>query len=608
MTVVFDFLGRSIPRKILGALVAIFCATYLATALVVYSGVRASILDSNKVALNQVADLKYEKLANVIGDLATNLTAWSELEVMNDLVSGDIDKRVTQSLESLKRLYGFKGDIYAFDGNGKMIASSSVVRDGDATVKLPAAWRSDQGGLVFLDKEIDPFTGNAGIALETPVFGSFDKNYRIGTLVMTYPWTAVEEMLFSLETGTVLIEKGKSARILAANPPNIAERAGLTVAAADAVNTEFVVGRSILRDGVIRNWQILALESSEDAIRPLQSVAVELALLGLVLGVPIVLLGRWISHKLTAPIEVLTRVAGEIADTDKLDARVPVTSSDELGSLAQSFNRMTATLERTTQEREQVVRELAGLNQTLEAKIAARTEELEEAIAAQRRLIADISHEVKSPLARLSMALGLARRSPETAMAKQFDRMEKEIENIAALASELLTLARLDADIAPPEFELTDLAALVMQIVADAGYEHPDRRSDLSLREPCERASVLGNPNLLRRAIENVVRNAIFYTSEGTNVEIALATKTSGYIAVVVADRGPGVPAAAVDHLFEPFYRVDEARARETGGSGIGLAICARVVKLHGGSVSAKNALPHGLIVEIELPLAPFFR
>jgi two-component system sensor histidine kinase CpxA len=101
--------------------------------------------------------------------------------------------------------------------------------------------------------------------------------------------------------------------------------------------------------------------------------------------------------------------------------------------------------------------------------------------------------------------------------------------------------------------------------------------------------------------------NAIFYTSEGTKVEIALAIKSSGCVAVVVADRGPEVPVTAVDHLFEPFYRVDEARARETGGSGIGPAICARVVKLHGGSVSAKNALPHGLIVEIELPLAPLF-
>jgi len=108
----------------------------------------------------------------------------------------------------------------------------------------------------------------------------------------------------------------------------------------------------------------------------------------------------------------------------------------------------------------------------------------------------------------------------------------------------------------------------------------------------------------LRRAIENVVRNAMFYTSPGTKVEIALASPDGRTAELEIRDHGPGVPEAALQHLFEPFYRVDQARARKTGGAGVGLSICERAVRLHGGKVSARNASPRGLSVEISLPLA----
>ncbi len=436
------FLSSSIPRRILAGLLSIYVVTYLATAVVVYSGVRASILESDATALNQLADLKYQQLANVIDALATDVRAWSELEVMNDLVSGDIDKRVTQTLELLKRLYSLEGDIYAFDAAGKLLASSRGGRDGREGDQIPAEWQNDESRLVLVDKETDPMMGSQIVAIEIPIFGSFDKTYRIGTLVMTYPWASIEKSLFGLDIATILLERNDQMRILAANPPGIADRIGLdrTRAEPNAGGNEFVMGRSVPRTGLIGNWQVVTLQDSDVATRPLRWVALELALLGAFLGIPIVLLGRWLSHRLTAPIASLTRVVTEIADTDKLDARAPVTSSDELGLLARSFNRMTDSLERTTREREQFVRDLAALNQTLEAKIAARTEELEAAMKAQQRLIGDISHEIKSPLARLSMALGLARRV-EADRPRQFDRMEREIESISALASELLALA-----------------------------------------------------------------------------------------------------------------------------------------------------------------------
>jgi len=441
-------------------------------------------------------------------------------------------------------------------------------------------------------------TGSEIIALDIPVFGSFDKNYRIGTLVLTYPWATIERQLFSLESGTMLVERGDRAAILAT------DRAGFNriQTEEDGVSAGFVVGRSVSRSGLIGNWQVVTWQETRTVFYPLRRIALELLLLGMFLGIPIAVLGRWLSQRLTAPIAELTGAVREIADTDRLDARVPISSSDELGTLARSFNRMTDNLERTSREREQFMQELAALNQTLEAKIAARTEELETAIKAQQRLIGDISHEIKSPLARLSVALGLARRVAASNAPKQFDRMEKEIESISTLASELLTLARLDGAAASREFVRIDLCALVERVVADAIYEAPRRTSDVILRDPDDPITVVGNADLLRRAIENIVRNAIFYTTEKTPVEIAVSSKTSETVSIEVRDHGPGVPAAALAHLFEPFYRVDEARARETGGTGIGLAICQRAIQLHGGSVHAKNNDPHGLVVEIELP------
>jgi signal transduction histidine kinase len=264
---------------------------------------------------------------------------------------------------------------------------------------------------------------------------------------------------------------------------------------------------------------------------------------------------------------------------------------------------MTENLERATRERQQSVRDLESLNQTLEAKVSSRTAELQEALAAQQRLIRDISHEIKSPLARLDVALGLARRTRNAGVPKQFDRMEREIGNISALASELLTLARLDGAADAVTFAPVDLAMLIHRIVQDAAFELPQRQQDVAVHIFDEGLMVEGNVELLHRALENVVRNAFFYTELGTPVEIALSHHRQDRILIQITDCGPGVPLKSLAHLFEPFYRVDEARARKTGGTGIGLAICQRVVALHDGAVSARANEPNGLIVEIELPV-----
>ena len=597
-----EFLRRSIPRRILASLLAIYVTTYLVTALIVYSGARSSVIDSATSTLQQLAEVKYERLANVVEALATNVAAWSQLDVMTDLVSGDLDKRVARTLEQLKAQYALPGDLYAFDAAGDLVASTRAMPP-QTYQAIPPVWKaSNQRGPILLGKHADPTGGGEILAFITPVEAAFDKNTKIGTIVLSYPWSAIEKQLFSPETGTILLDMREGGRVLAVDPAVLAKRhRDPESPSAGSLRHNVVIGHSTSKAGIVEGWEVESLRDTSTVTRPLRHVGIELALLGGALGIPIFLLGRWLSNRLTAPVRELTRVAREIADTDKLDARVPVTSEDELGMLARSFNRMTENLEHAASEREHFVGELEALNQSLEAKVAARTGELEAAVAAQKRLIGDISHEIKSPLARLGVALGLARLSQSNA-ARHFDRMEREIDNVSALASELLTLASLkDVSGAMPLAEV-DINSLVARIIADAIYELPARASDVRVLEPEGPSTVHGNWDLLRRAVENVVRNALFYTAQGTPITLTIAERSSR-VSIVVTDQGPGVPEEALGHLFEPFYRVDEARARKTGGSGVGLAICQRVVEVHGGTVHARNNTPTGLIVEIEIPL-----
>jgi signal transduction histidine kinase len=223
-------------------------------------------------------------------------------------------------------------------------------------------------------------------------------------------------------------------------------------------------------------------------------------------------------------------------------------------------------------------------------------------ISSGKRLLADISHEVRSPLARLSVALELARKNSSEKAQPALDRIEEEAERVNQLVGQLLTLTRLESGAEHVSPETVVLEELVLQVVDDADFEARSLQKRVKAIE-LEQCRVRGAVELLRSAIENVVRNAVRYTAPGTTVEVTLRWRMDTAI-LNVRDRGPGVPESDLVHIFEPFYRVSEARERASGGVGLGLSIADRTVKLHGGSIYAEN-VPDGLQVTIELPLAP---
>jgi two-component system, OmpR family, sensor kinase len=213
-------------------------------------------------------------------------------------------------------------------------------------------------------------------------------------------------------------------------------------------------------------------------------------------------------------------------------------------------------------------------------------------------LLRDISHELRSPLTRLRVALDLAQRD-DGRLGVQLNRMERDIERLDALIGETLQLSRLSGS------ELTfvrapvDLGDLVNEVVSDASFEASAVGKRLG--STADDLVVLGNFELLRRAIDNVVRNAIRFTPVGSKVEVSMRT-ADGCAIVAIRDHGPGVPDDYLNRIFEAFYRVADSRDRETGGVGLGLAITARIMALHGGNATARNAADGGLIVELCFP------
>jgi signal transduction histidine kinase len=282
-----------------------------------------------------------------------------------------------------------------------------------------------------------------------------------------------------------------------------------------------------------------------------------------------------LAWRLTAPIRRLRTAAQRLASGD-LSARVGESegkSGDEVADLGRDLDRM--------------------------------AERIQALVESQKRLVRDVSHELRSPLARFNVALGLARQHCSSAADTYFDRIERDAERLNELIGELLTLTLLESGTDQLVREPLALDVLVAKVVQDAGFEAESRGKSVVVIA-CEPMTVEGNGELLRRALENVVRNAVRYTREGTAVEISLrrVQEEGGVSAVItVRDHGPGVPEAALTNLFLPFYRVAEARDRQSGGTGIGLAITDRAVRLHSGRVNARNEVAGGLMIEIRLPV-----
>jgi len=271
-----------------------------------------------------------------------------------------------------------------------------------------------------------------------------------------------------------------------------------------------------------------------------------------------------LSRLVTNRIRTLQLASRRLADGD-LDTRLDVREKggDETDELARDFNSM--------------------------------AEQLQERMQAQKRLLGDVSHELRSPLARLRLALALAERKPDNRQ-EYMERVERETGRLEELIEQLLTSQAQQVPLDTP----VDLVPLLERLCADANFEGQTAGKVFDFDTVQSTALVASHSDLLRKCFENILRNALQHTADQTRVTVSLQPEGDHYL-VVIEDRGPGVPEGDLASIFDEFFRSDTARTRESGGVGLGLAIARRAVRQHGGTITAGNT-GSGLQIRVRLP------
>jgi len=300
------------------------------------------------------------------------------------------------------------------------------------------------------------------------------------------------------------------------------------------------------------------------------------AYLGWGLLASVLLFAIWsllLSGYLTRPVRYMQKTVQAFASGDwtaRMDPR-SLRRRDELGELSREFDHMAGYIERLIHD--------------------------------QRQLVSDVSHELRSPLARSTVALELARLDAVPEQEEHLDRIELETQRLNEMIEDLLNMARLDTQQDHSHWSPVDCAEVLSQVAEDARFEHPGSLVNLTVAH--ELPPVTGDRKLLQSAFENITRNALLHTVEGTSVDISARMK-NGLIRIVIRDHGPGVAEDKLEDLLRPFVRAESARERLGKGHrgfGLGLAIAHRVVSHHRGRISLRNHREGGLMVSIVLPV-----
>gem|GEM_PF-352259 len=639
---------RTIARKLLGAFLLVFVVTYLATAAVVLTGVRTAVTRAELDALSQLAHRKLDNLNAAFAHLATDLHAWSKLDVMNDLASGDVDKRVERTLEDLKKEYDLKGELYAFNAAGKLIASSKRTPEGTT---LPPNWRPHDR-LTFVDKHADPLGKGDIVVLSVPVMSAFSAHYRLGTLVLTVPWNQVASRLSGM---MVLLRERPYPVMLASTLPGSLDNGAVTdlIRQRGWMNiggTRYLVNNAHQRRGLIADWQVAVLHTPKSVNHTLGTVALQLAALLFLLALPLTAGILWLSQRLTAPLRELTAFVARITRTGDLSQRFSARAQDELGTLAHAFNDMTARLQEAAQERERFVMELEQFAENLELKVQDRTQKLSAANEELTRTLSDlkaaqgqlIHQEKMASLGQLVAGVAHELNNPIGFIYANFPHLEEYVRTLLELLDELKRLplpaesaARMEALTAEADLEflrkdilkiirsgqsgasrvkeiISSLRsfsrldeALIKRVRLEEGLDdtlailqhHIKNRIEV-VRDYRLKDAVLCHPGQLNQVFMNLIYNAIQAISGSGTITVSTSREEDRAV-VAISDTGAGIAPEALGHIFDPFFTTKEVGE----GTGLGLSISYGIVEKHGGNIDVQSEVGRGTTFTIRIPM-----
>jgi signal transduction histidine kinase len=635
-------------RRFLLVLAGIFLLTFLSVAGTVFGSLYNHLARSIQANLTQTASDRLEKLQAEFARHMIDVQAWAALEVMNDLITGDIDGRIRRTLAELKKQYGLAGHIYAYDDKGHLVASSWP-NNAPVPAEMPDAWRTNSQDTTFLDKHLS-LDGEPGVAFLRPVYASFNPGLRLGALVITYPWSAVAQEMSNRAAPLVILSSNTPTLLYADSelpPINAGQIAALQRADTEISlsDSPFLLGASQSQtDGRVPGlqWTLLALAHRQQALEPIRDTAAQLALLGLVIAVPITLLILWLTRRLIRPITSLTRTVTHITASADLSQRVAVDSDDELGLLSQAFNAMTAKLQASLADLEQ-------LNRTLEQKVADRTEKLQaanselhaaieqlkaaqgqlvqqEKMASLGQLVAGVAHELNNPIGSIYANLPIldeyvhdliklveyAQQLPladehRQALAGKLDEIDFDFvredagqliasgknaaNRVKEIVGSLRNFSRLD------EAELKDVLLedgldSTLALLHHQSKNRIDIVRDYQLKQP-----VSCYAGQINQVFMNLLSNAI-QAIEGHGTITVETRRQDNNALIKIRDSGCGIPKENLNKIFDPFFTTKKIGE----GTGLGLSITYGIIEKHRGTISVESSPELGTCFTITLP------
>ena len=642
---------QTLSKQLLIPLVSSFILIVSIITILVFIDMSESLEQSINKRLLTTAQIQKSQIETLFSYRALNIAAWVKLEVMDDIITGDIDGRINRSLQELKKSYQLRGDIFIVDIDNNLVAASNpdfLLRD-----ITPNIWQykgSNSELLHFKGKHINPYTGEYSVAFTHVITMSFNKKKILGTAVVTIPWNVIESIIIPPSSHGILLANDGSQLLGNMVSDNKEVQPYLISDFIDTSevtinNQDYLMGLSHL-DSVQNmplDWLIVSLEHKKEALIPVRTLGRNIVFIAVLLTLLIILMIILLTRRAVKPIQQLTNTVLEIAESSDLSKRVSVKSNNEIGILAHSFNRMTDKLEQTMFEKDGYANRLAKLNESLEQQVSERTtayraanaelqvtiNQLQQAqsqlvqsekMASLGQLVAGIAHEINNPLGSINANIPI--------MAEYTTELFDLINSIEDKSSIAATLSDIDYDFIQEDTpqllaSMKNAATRMKDIVLSLrNFSRLDQAEvqDIRLEDAIDNTLALlahrfknyisihkeyhlnKNVPCYAGLINQVFMNLLSNAEQAINGSGTITVKTwhdDNKAYVSIQDSGMGMDPTTMIKIFDPFFTTKPVGE----GTGMGLSISYGIIEKHHGSITVESTPGKGTIFTLCLPM-----